>query len=230
MTTVFEFLRSNIAADLSIALLHSLWQGVVLTLILSLVLKSIPGNRSQWRYRLSIVSLLAIVLCWLGTFSALQYKPTGDPENQAAASKAIANTGSTSTTDNDETIAVLKTVYQPSNSTTDPETEHLGFGWFIVIWSAGVLAMLGRMFAALAGTAKLKRSAVDITDNALVELFENLCVRMKITQKIRFASSETLRIPGVLGFWRPVLLIPVSILSEVPAEYLEAIIAHELAH
>ncbi len=230
MTTVFEFLRSNIAADLSIALLHSLWQGVVLTLILSLVLKSIPGNRSQWRYRLSIVSLLAIVLCWLGTFSALQYKPTGDPENQAAASKAIANTGSTSTTDNDETIAVLKTVYQPSNSTTDPETEHLGFGWFIVIWSAGVLAMLGRMFAALAGTAKLKRSAVDITDNALVELFENLCVRMKITQKIRFASSETLRIPGVLGFWRPVLLIPVSILSEVPAEYLEAIIAHELAN
>jgi len=230
MTIIYEFLKSNVASDMSAALLHTLWQGLIITAILFLVLKSIAGKRSQLRYRLSIFSLLVILLCWLGTFSILQYEPVENTETLSVVTQVTSSNDIPATTNTIYTAEITETVRQPSNNTADTESASLGFGWFIVLWFAGVIVMLGRMFAALAGAAKLKRDAVDITDNALVELFEKLCEQMNITQKIRFAASQTLGHPGVIGFFRPVLLIPVSVLTEVSAEYIEAIIAHELAH
>ena len=34
----------------------------------------------------------------------------------------------------------------------------------------------------------------------------------------------------VLGFWKPVVLFPVAVFANLPADYLEALLAHELAH
>ena len=128
MTTILEFLRSNIAADLSVALLHTLWQGVIVTSVLFLVLKSISGKRSQLRYRLSIFSLLVIVLCWLGTFSILQYEPAEVEGTEAAVAKvvpAVANPQAVNSQAADpaancnaKTTVMVETVHRPSNNST----------------------------------------------------------------------------------------------------------------
>ncbi|MCF7955899.1 MAG: carboxypeptidase regulatory-like domain-containing protein, partial [Phycisphaerae bacterium] len=124
----------------------------------------------------------------------------------------------------------LETPQQPAAKLTDSQSPNFGIGNLIVVWSVGVFIMLVRMFRALASTARLRRSAVDIQDGPVKELFDKLCRQMNITQKIRFASTMVLKHPGVIGFFRPVLLVPVSMLTELPADYLQAIIAHELAH
>ena len=242
MTVIFEFIRSDIAADMIVALLHTLWQGLVIALVLFSVLKGISGNRSELRYRLGIVSMLLIVVCWLGTFSILQYEPPQQSRDSNGAGGAI------------QTAAVMERAMEPEYAVSKqhhsvaPATRRLEneakkppiaspaqmsinyAGWAIVLWLAGVCVMLTRMFRALAGAAKLRRNAVDIEDPAIVELFEQLCRKMQIKRKIRFAASKTLLHPGVIGFWRPVLLVPVSILSEISIDDLRAILAHELAH
>ena len=47
---------------------------------------------------------------------------------------------------------------------------------------------------------------------------------------MRFAHSDSVDAPAVVGWFRPVVLIPLSAMSGLSVEQLDAIIAHELAH
>ncbi len=44
------------------------------------------------------------------------------------------------------------------------------------------------------------------------------------------AQSAVVKVPAVIGYFRPVVLIPLSVASGFPPEQLEALLAHELAH
>ena len=237
MKSIFEILQSDMAIDMTLALLHTLWQGIIIAVVLFFILKNTPGSRSEFRYRFSVISLFVIVLCWLGTFSILQYEmPSSDKATVAAEGATI----QTEYIPTPEIPRVSQSKHHHSSQTATPiialdaqesKISSLGYGgWAVMLWAAGVCVMLTRMFWALAGTAKLKRDAVDIEDPAIVELFDKLCKRMNMHRKIRFAASKTLAHPGVIGFFRPVLLIPMSILSEISTDDLQAILAHELAH
>ena len=239
MMDVLDFLRSDIASDLAISLLHSLWQGIVIAAGLFLLLRNTPGSRSELRYRLSVTALCIIVLGCLATFSILQYEPQApDPAPTASAlTKPIEPETIEQTPvgqaqpDNPAAAQSSEPAITITIPAQDSDAAGIGTaGWGMLLWTAGVCVMLGRMFWALAGAARLKRDAVDIEDPAMVELFRQLCQRMGIGRSIRFAASQTLAHPGVIGFWRPVLLVPVSILSEISVEDLQAILAHELAH
>ena len=239
MTPIFEFIASAMAADMMFALLHTLWQGLAIALILFFVLKNIPASRSEMRYRLGILSLLLILVCWLGTFSILQYKPAAS-DKQTPVTNTVPQVEHATVADNPKTVpeghaggVQLKTTTISSGAhsfRTAKDSRFSYTAWAMVSWLAGVCVMLARMFWAMAGVAKLKHDAVDIANPAILELFEQLCRKMDIKRKIRFAASKTLLHPGVIGFWRPVLLIPVSILSEISTDDLRAILAHELAH
>jgi bla regulator protein blaR1 len=53
---------------------------------------------------------------------------------------------------------------------------------------------------------------------------------VNITDAIRVLSSATLMEPGVVGFLRPVLLLPEGILKKLTPAQLEAVLAHERCH
>ncbi len=259
---MYEWMGLQTAVDMACALLHTLWQGLVLAIGLMVVLKCLPAARSALRYRLSVLALLTVVVCWVGTFSILQYEsptsqdqaaaiepihepvtisapaeqPTTRPERQVTANvpatKAARNDLAVTATQNTPTVPAGEL---PAVSVEQPDSpaaaSHAGvLGWVAAAWIVGVAVMLGRMFVLLCGTAKLRASAIDIDEPRWVELFEQLCDEMGIKRVVRFAATNLLTQPGVIGVFRPVLLVPVSILSEISVEDLRAILAHELAH
>jgi len=48
--------------------------------------------------------------------------------------------------------------------------------------------------------------------------------------QLRVKQSDTVLEPGVIGIFKPVLLVPRSIATRLPSEQLRAIVAHELCH
>ena len=54
--------------------------------------------------------------------------------------------------------------------------------------------------------------------------------RLRIRRAVRVLQSTVAQVPLVVGYLRPVILLPVSFLTHLPTEQLEAILAHELAH
>jgi beta-lactamase regulating signal transducer with metallopeptidase domain len=54
--------------------------------------------------------------------------------------------------------------------------------------------------------------------------------RLHIGRAVRFLESTTVDVPTVIGWLRPVVLLPVSTLAGLTPQQVEAILAHELAH
>jgi len=47
---------------------------------------------------------------------------------------------------------------------------------------------------------------------------------------VALRESSCVSVPTVVGWWRPVLLVPVGFLSGLPPAQVEAVLLHELAH
>jgi GWxTD domain-containing protein len=57
-----------------------------------------------------------------------------------------------------------------------------------------------------------------------------LSVRLRIFRPVRLLESCLTDIPVVLGHFRPIILMPIGVLTGLPAQQIEAILVHELAH
>src|SRR5262249_33636479 len=57
-----------------------------------------------------------------------------------------------------------------------------------------------------------------------------LCERLRLRRPVRLLHSALVQVPTVLGWLRPVVLLPLSAVAELPPAQLEALLAHELAH
>ena len=57
-----------------------------------------------------------------------------------------------------------------------------------------------------------------------------LAKRLRVNRTVQLMESALVQIPTVVGWLRPVILLPASALTGLSSEQLEAILAHELAH
>lgn len=99
----------------------------------------------------------------------------------------------------------------------------------VLAWSAGVGLMSLRLCLGLVWVAKLRRQAVAapaIWQARLDALAQCMGLQRRPPLKLHAGLSS----PVTVGFWRPVILLPASLLSGMPVALLEALLAHELAH
>ena len=98
--------------------------------------------------------------------------------------------------------------------------------WLPLFWMVGVSALSARLILAAVSVHRLThRESTRIPD-----AWPHLSQRLKLTRAVTFLTSTRLIGPAQAGFLKPVVLLPVSLLTQLPTVQLEAIIAHELAH
>ncbi len=182
------------------ALLHFVWQGLLVGMAAGLLLTGLRGSSPRWRYA---VCALALFICLCIPLVHL-------------------------------VVLLGQTVYAPSQL----QASELP-GWrrelqarmpaFVVAWVAGVSFMTLRLSMGLVWVSRLRRSAVlapAIWQERLDALARRLGLRAHVTLKLHDALSS----PVTVGFWRPVVLVPLALLSGMSVPMLEALLAHELAH
>lgn len=62
------------------------------------------------------------------------------------------------------------------------------------------------------------------------EHFAALVKRLRVSRPVRLAVSATARVPSVVGWLKPVVLVPAAVFTGLASEQIEALLAHELAH
>ena len=98
------------------------------------------------------------------------------------------------------------------------------------LWCVGLTVSSLRLGRDLVLLRTLVAASRPTEDRALLRVFENLCHDVGGAVQVRLrTTTDTLR-PCVIGIVRPVVLIPVSCLSRLSTEEVEAVLAHELAH
>ena len=99
----------------------------------------------------------------------------------------------------------------------------------VLAWSAGVALMSLRLLLGLAWVARLRRQAI-AAPAIWQQRLDALALRMGLRSPVPLRLHAALASPVTVGFFRPLVLLPASLLSGMPVPLLEALLAHELAH
>jgi GWxTD domain-containing protein len=100
----------------------------------------------------------------------------------------------------------------------------------VALWASGVLLFSIRLIGGWRFTARL-RATSHPAPAEWQERMEAIAARVGASAaRARLAVSSFVSVPTVIGWLRPLILVPVESLTGMPAEHLAALLAHELAH
>jgi uncharacterized protein (TIGR03435 family) len=102
--------------------------------------------------------------------------------------------------------------------------------WFVRIWLAGAVILWLRLLLTWMAATRMTFRQVRPAPPEWQQILNRLQARIQVTLPVKLLVSSLIQSPVVIGWLRPVVLIPVSALAGVPCEHLEALLAHELAH
>jgi beta-lactamase regulating signal transducer with metallopeptidase domain len=196
------------------ALIHSLWQCAAIAILFAAMNVALRRASANLRYILSYSALLAMPASAVATFLALfnhHDVSVALPPSMPVLSRIA-------------TDYVASAVIAPSSNPLPYLTLVV---WF---WLAGVVAMSVWSAAGWFIAQRLKRRS----KHALPEVWQSrlaaLAAQLGIRRGIRLCESTLAQVPAVIGWIRPVILIPAGALINLGAQELEAVLAHELAH
>lgn len=218
MSEIFT-IQSTFAPALLEALIHSLWIGGILYLLLRLYLDLSMAQAPASRYRVAVSALVTQVLLTVVLLKAI-YQPqtvAADlqgwtrfadnfmmPENTAEGLAGAAGSNGRSWAMHPSDIALL-------------------------VYFSGVLFFSFRMFIA----STIIRKRIGLGSSATpqyIRLLERTRERIGIRRRIRMVISDHLPSPALYGFFRPVVIVPAGMLTHLSFAQVEAILLHELIH
>ncbi|MDB5392198.1 MAG: TonB domain/peptidase domain protein [Planctomycetaceae bacterium] len=102
--------------------------------------------------------------------------------------------------------------------------------WIVASWSLGVVIGSLRPLLGWYTLGRLRRTGISPVSDEILTAMRRISDRLGLRRTVRVFYSTLARVPVVVGYLRPVVLIPVSLMTRIPSTQLEAILAHELAH
>ncbi len=100
----------------------------------------------------------------------------------------------------------------------------------LMAWSVGVVILTLRLLTSWILVRRLTSRGTSVVAAGWQEAVARLSKQLHVRRPIRLLQSAIVEVPTVIGWVRPVLLIPASALAGLSPRQLEAILAHELAH
>ena len=218
MSSIIQSLNSPWLTTLGYTLLHSLWQAAIITIIVIMVIRFIPTKLSNIRYVIASLGLFFMMLLSVATFLHLSA-----PSNEVV---------SASTQPYGEQFRPIKTTAPGMFTTYAGEislTIESAMPVFLLTWIVGTLLFSLRIFMGLAYLERLRNESV-LQNNEWSACLQRLAVRLDIKRFVLLAESSAVRAPVVIGYFKPIILIPVGMCSGLSSAQLETIFLHELMH
>src|SRR5215469_4731204 len=219
MTTLARGISPELLQAFGWTLLHFVWQGAALAALFAVA--NTLCRRAGTRYVLAVITLALMMAAPVITFSSLVQQK--DPAVRYGAQGAFA--GSV------KPVQGVSVAAHPSAPMPEiPGRQPAGILWFVEAWFLGVVLLSLRTAGGLFLIERMRRREIKPVAR---ELFEKCLVLQKKTgleRVIRYCECLRLDAPAVLGWFRPIVLLPARAVTGMSEEQIGMIIAHELAH
>ncbi|MDQ1920597.1 M56 family metallopeptidase [Massilia pseudoviolaceinigra] len=189
-------------------LLHFTWQGLLIGCTSAAVLALMRNTRPEYRYNVACAALLACVL-WPAAELTLRLQDGG----ASAAHLRFADQIMAGARADDASLAGWL-------------QERLL--WIVGFWSVCAALLSLRMAAGLAWIRHA--SQAPLADAEWQARAGRMASAFGITRAVRVRVVDDLDSPLTIGWLRPVVLVPASLMTGMPSDLLEALLAHEMAH
>ncbi|MCZ6561022.1 MAG: M56 family metallopeptidase [Gammaproteobacteria bacterium] len=211
---------NSVVNALGWTLLHFVWQGVIIAVVYAFLSVTLKASKANIRYNLGVVALFLMLLVPVLTFLSVFQAP-------------FPQTGSS---DPLGSISVLATGMVSAYGVATPWFGELGL-WFDVLapwavagWLAGVTVMSRKLYREWRQVRQLVRDKVRPLPARWQQVADSLHQLFGIRVIVRVLESGMTSVPMVLGWLKPVVLIPSSALLGLSSQQLEMLLAHEFAH
>lgn len=102
--------------------------------------------------------------------------------------------------------------------------------YVVIAWMAGVILFSIRLIGGWRFASRLRCVGVHVVPEEWRQTFEKLLSRMHVSRRASLLLSTIAETPMVVGWLRPVVLMPIRSLTGFPPEHVLALLAHEIAH
>jgi GWxTD domain-containing protein len=221
MITFLQLFEGPEMHALGWSLLHFIWQGALVTLLLGGVLSVVPDRYARFRHAAACIALLLLTLLPIVTFVKL----AADQRNVVQISSGFVAVQAFPTIWSAHSDAVAESWIEQVLSRFNRALPAV-----ICIWFAGVILLLARLHAGILTTRKMKRLTSEVMAEGVAVSFRDLKRRLGITRAVGLVQSALVETPIVIGWLRPVVLLPIGCLTGLSTIQLEALLSHELAH
>ncbi len=212
---------SEFMQTLAWSLLHFLWQGAAIAAVAAAIM--LVFRTPSARYLVGVGALALMFVAFGVTFAVLS-SSGGDAGVLSASAAPTTNL----------VTSLAATLVPPAEfvSTQTPAAIDSGTGylWVAQLWLAGVCVLALRVAFGLLLLEHLRRRNLVALPAELVAKFRALQQRLGIQRVVRYCECRLVGAPAVIGFFRPIVLLPVRALTGLSDAQLEAVIAHELGH
>jgi bla regulator protein blaR1 len=203
-------------------LLHFLWQGALVALVLCALLSRLHSPRA--RYASAVCALTAMLVVPLFTFAFLKQSPEPVGQFSIGGLTEIGNG-----------LQAVKSIAASSgvHAGLPFVSRTVSIDWMsyaVLAWFAGVYMFTLRILGGLMLLMRLRRQHAEPIASDLLKTCLALQRRLGVSRAVRFVCSKAAESPAVFGWLRPVVVLPLSVLAGLSPWQIEAIIAHELAH
>ena len=209
-----SLINNPLLAALAITLIHFLWQGVLVAAVLKALLSLISYQKSQLRYALSTLAMLANLILPAVTFFLVY-----DIDYRQVTHLVYA-------------LPLLdQSLYLEQIQTNVWYIEWLEYlPLLTIVWLSFVIVLALKLIIELYNVNRLPLQGCSAADATLQKRFDSLITKVGLSRHIPLLLSSKTDVPMAIGWLKPVVLLPFSMISGLTPQQLDMLLLHELAH
>lgn len=243
----FSSIGSTLLYAIGWALIHSLWQGILIALVAGVIFHRLRvrgdenGSSQVYRVALGSLALLFCVVCVTALVEYSSAKPivsirtasTGSSTQELRSSPSVSSSlQQTESVTQNISENSLPTLLQRLQSVQEAWqtfiNEHIDF--MVALWFSGVMIFIGKLFLSTWYVRRLRTEGVQPLPEVWQRTVQSIAEKIALSTTVDVVESTLARVPMTIGILKPMILFPVGMIAGLTPQQVEAILAHEMAH
>ncbi len=247
-----DLLSSDLALRLGWTLLHSLWQILLIWAVIGALLVLLARRSANVRYLVACCGMAAMYLPLIVTFLLVPSRqvtnlaaetnlttevthplpveqPSIAPQEPAVAT-ATSSSPAVHVAEPVEIPDLTVPVNVPSSRFKLAEVMSPWLPWIVGMWLIGVFLLALWNTGGWVVVQRLRNRAIQPMAQNAQQRLAQFAERLRISRPVRLVESLLVETPTVIGWLKPVILLPANLVTGLSPAELDAILAHELAH
>jgi beta-lactamase regulating signal transducer with metallopeptidase domain len=207
---ILELLQFNWSYALSVSIIHTIWQSLLIMGLLNLIKKMNFFQSPERKYGLHMIGMVSLFIVFMVNIALNINHEDGYALLGLAGSEYLI----------ESLNLYIGAKYVDSISIHEIMS---------IVWMIGVILFLVKYFIGNIFLLNLKKVSVPVEEK-YSSLMESLKKKLNIKNQIKLVQSNRLKVPLVMGIFRPLIVFPLAYFNQLTPQQFESILIHNLVH
>ena len=211
-------------------LIHFVWQGAAIAAIAGRLMWLLRHRSPQARYAVACAGLGVMLALPIITASTLSRSVGIAGPATPASVPYQAGPGADTVPDARAILGNLAMASGLSSVDLVPNASSAWLPLVVLMWFAGVVVLFLRLLGGWWRIHRLHRASRAAASSVWTAATARIAASLGLARRIHVVDSSLVDTPTVIGWMKPVILLPIAAFAGLSSSQIDAILAHELAH